>query len=722
VKSVPSRFASPRLALALSLAVVAGANADEGMWMPRQIPELAGELKAAGMELDPARLTDLTGDPMGAVVSLGGCTASFVSPQGLIVTNHHCVYGSMQYNSTPERDLIQQGFLAAARADELPAAPGSYVYVTSAIRDVTREVLGEPDATLADADFARAVERRSRALVDACERPGGVRCNVARFYEGALFLEITQMEIRDVRLVYAPGAGIGNFGGEIDNWMWPRHTGDFGFLRAYVGPDGQAADPAPANVPYRPKHWLKIATEGVDEGELVWIPGYPGRTYRYRTAAEVAAARELAMPTHVAWARDLIARLDGESRRGRAVEIANYARIRGLANGMKKYEGILLGLADGRVEAERIERERRLAEAAGGADVMARLEALESERRASERHDLVLDWIDRASPMLGQAIKLWRLAEERPLPDLEREEGFRERDHSRLLQSITRAQRSIEAASDRAGLRYLLARAAELPVDQRLAPLDARLEATGAATAEARIERLLDALYDGTALGDLAARQAMAEESTAQLAARHDPMLDLARELAPVLAARRARERAREGAMLRVRPAYLALLAAQSGGRLYPDANSTLRFTYGRVTGYQPRDGVAYRPRTTLAGVVAKATGVEPFAAPPALLEAARRVPEAYVDPRLGTLPVDFLSTCDITGGNSGSPTLNARGEIVGLAFDGNWEGVVSDYRFRSEIVRTIHVDAVYMRWVMDEVDRAHELLREMSLPVHTAD
>ncbi|MBZ0090141.1 MAG: S46 family peptidase, partial [Thermoanaerobaculia bacterium] len=150
--------------------------------------------------------------------------------------------------------------------------------------------------------------------------------------------------------------------------------------------------------------------------------------------------------------------------------------------------------------------------------------------------------------------------------------------------------------------------------------------------------------------------------------------------------------------------------------------NSTLRFTYGKVTGYTPRDAVVYQPRTTLAGVVAKATGVEPFVAPAALLGAAKRVPAAYLDAQLGSVPVDFLSTCDITGGNSGSPTLNGRGEVVGLAFDGNWEGVVSDFRFDPEIVRTIHVDAVYMRWVMDEVDHAHELLREMSLPVYTAD
>ena len=715
--------------LCASMLAAAAARGEEGMWMPAQIPDLAPELAAAGMELDPARLADLTGDPMGAVISLGGCTASFVSPEGLIVTNHHCVYGSVQFNSTPERDLIQNGFLAATRADELPAAPGSYVYVTTGIRDVSAEVLGGLEPGVEDAERARRVERRERELVDACEAPGGRRCRVASFYEGSLFLEVTQLEIRDVRLVYASAEGIGNFGGETDNWMWPRHTGDFGFLRAYVSPGGQPADPSPDNVPYRPEHWLKVATKGVQPGDLVWIPGYPGRTYRYRTEVEVASAREFTMPAYVRLAKDLIAILERENQRGKAVEIANYGRIRGYANAMKKYEGILLASRDGSLEAQRAERERRIsallasdpALAAELGDPVAALAALDAEKRSTERRDQVLDALTRfGSVMLSQATTLWRLAEERPKPDLDREDAYRDRDRSRLMQGIARAQRSIEAGSDRAGLRHVLGLAVELPAGQRIAALDERLAATGKATDGERIEAFLDGLYAGTRTAELEVRRAMAKESTEQLAARGDSMIDFARALAPVAAERRARDRALEGAALRVRPAYMKALQKLANGRLYPDANSTLRFTWGKVSGYQPRDAVAYAPRTTLAGVLEKATGEEPFHAPAALLAAARTIPPGYLDPALGSVPVDFLSTCDITGGNSGSPTLNGRGELVGLAFDGNWEGMVSDYRFDPDVVRTIHVDAVYMRWVMDEVDRAHGLLREMGLPVLT--
>ncbi len=702
------------------LLLAAGVPAEEGMWMPSQIPELAAELRAAGMTLDATRLADLTGDPMGAVVSLGGCTASFVSPQGLIITNHHCVYGSLQFNSTPERNLIANGFLAANLAGELPAAPGTYVYVTTGIRDVTKEVLGNPAVKLLDADYARQVERRSRELVDACEKPGGQRCNVARFFEGSLFLEITQMEIRDVRLTYASGEGIGNFGGEVDNWMWPRHTGDFGFLRAYVAPDGKPADFAKENVPYRPRHFMKMATEGVKEGDFVWIAGYPGRTFRYRTLDEVETAHEFTLPQSVRWSKDEIALLEQENLRGKPVELANYSRIRGMANGMKKFEGQLLAMRGGAVEEQRATRERLLASEAAPAAALATLRSLNAQRRKTEQRDTVLAWLGRSSPMLGQAMTIWRMSEERPKADLDRDDGFRERDLSRYRQGIARSQRSIEPGSDRATLRYALEQAVALPAEQRIAALDEALQATGMADDAQRIEALLDKLYTGTKMADLEARKAAAEQSSAELAARGDSMLDLARALAPLAAERREADRALEGATLRHRPVYLEGLEKVASRRLYPDANGTLRFTYGKVRGYTPRDGAVYKPQTTVAGVVAKATGERPFDAPQALLDAAKVIVPAYLDAELRSVPVDFLSTCDITGGNSGSATLNGKGEIVGLAFDGNWEGVVSDFLFDPATVRTIHVDARYIRWVMDEVDHAHDLLREMGLPVYT--
>jgi len=247
--------------LAVVVAAVAiGAFAGEGMWMPQQVPQLAAQLQQMGMKMDPNKLADLTGDPLGAVISLGGCTASFVSPDGLIVTNHHCAFGSVQYNSTPQRDLITTGFLARTRDEELNAAPGTKVWVTNRIEDVTARVTGSLPKT--DIDRQKTIEQREKDLVAACEKPGGVRCRVASFFEGSQYLMTTQQELSEIKLVYAPARAIGEFGGEVDNFEWPRHTGDWSMYRAYQ--NGQ---------PYHPAHWLKVSAEGMNNGDFVLVAG-----------------------------------------------------------------------------------------------------------------------------------------------------------------------------------------------------------------------------------------------------------------------------------------------------------------------------------------------------------------------------------------------------------------------------------------------------------------
>ena len=220
----------------LALGVVPVANAVEGMFTPDQLPEIAKDLRAKGLKMQPGQISDLTGFPMGAVVSLGGCTASFVSPQGLVVTNHHCAYGSIQYNSTEEQNYLEDGFLAANLAAELPAAPGSRIFVTVGLDDVTGDVTGGLGADLSGEDRFAAIDANRKALVSACEEDAGHRCRVASFYGGLQYKLIKQLEIKDVRLTYAPAGPIGKYGGDIDNWQWPRHTGDFAFYRAYVSP------------------------------------------------------------------------------------------------------------------------------------------------------------------------------------------------------------------------------------------------------------------------------------------------------------------------------------------------------------------------------------------------------------------------------------------------------------------------------------------------------
>lgn len=711
-------------------ATAALAQSWEGMWMPQQVPQLAERLRAKGLEIDPAQFADLTGFPMGAVVSLGGCSASFVSPQGLIVTNHHCVYGSLQYNSTPQRDLITNGFLARTMSEEIQASPDARVYVTTDIQDVTRDIIGTFQAKISDVDRQKTIERRQKEMVSACEKGGGVRCQVASFFEGSQYLKITQMEIRDVRLVYAPAESVGAFGGEIDNWMWPRHCGDFGFYRAYVGKDGKPADFSKENVPYQPRHWLRVSTADMDPGDLMIIAGYPGVTFRYETAGEVRFTQESFFPNAIKYRRDLIAILEQAGKDNKDIAIKNASRIRGLANFMKKYEGTLTGFKRGNLIEQRLREEetvrrqlgRDAAALAKFNATMKEIEDLNARVEKTNQRDTALGWLYVSSPMLSQANTLYRLSVERAKKDLERSAGYQERDVPRLKAAVARAQRTIEPKSDRAGLRTFLLEAAKLPADQRIPAIDEALGRTGESTVERQVEAFLDQLYANTRIGDLEARQQMFDETNAQLMGRNDSLIELAAGLRKLGDQNQKREEAVKGAMSRLRPQYLAALRQVRGGLLAPDANSTLRVSFGEVRGYEARDAVQYEPFTTIEGILEKDTGEDPFNSPRELLEAARAKQfGSYVDPDLGALPVDFLSTGDITNGSSGSATINRRGELVGLAFDGNYEAMGSDYLVNPEVTRTIHVDTRYMVWIMDRVDGAHNLLCEMGLPVQFA-
>ena len=695
--------------LALSLTSIRGAP--PGMWLPSQLPEIAGDLKTAGLTLDPRRLADLAAAPMGAIVSLKGCSASFVSADGLIATNHHCVLGALQHNATPDRDLIADGFLARRLEDEIPARPDARVLVTTGIRDVTAQVLPSQEASLADALRWRRVERHRKEIVAECEKQrAGRRCEVKGFFGGETFLLLEALEIRDVRLVYAPALGIGNFGDEEDNWMWPRHTGDFGFYRAYVAPDGNPAAPSPRNVPYRPRHFLKVSTRDVDPGDLVMVVGFPGTTHRLESAAELAEAEAFELPTSVRYRTALLRELRAHGEKDPAIALANTSRVASLENYLKKHRGTLAALArDGLVARKRAEEAQLRERVAGLAAVQAEVERVLERRRATRERDAVLEWLATASPMLEQAQKLVRLAHNRARPDLERDFGYQTRDRADLEAALERAQRQIEPASDRAGLRLFLQEAAELPASQRLEPIDRLVAAAGG------LDPLLDRTYGGTRLEDLERRRSLLDADVAAMAAAGDPMLALALALWPVHAAIDAREDEVEGALLRLRPRLIAARRTVAGGTLAPDANGTLRVIYGRVEGYTPRDGLAAVPQTTVTGVLEKDTGQRPFDSPERLLEKARaRDFEGYLDPELGTLPVDFLSTCSVTNGSSGSATLNAWGELVGLAFDTNLEAVSADFVFDPRWTRTIHVDARYMLWVMGAVDGATELLQEI--------
>jgi hypothetical protein len=724
-----SRFSKFVLCAALLAATAVGLRADQGMWMPQQIPDLAAKLRAMGFAGDPKAFADLTGQPMGAIVSLGGCTASFVSPDGLIVTNHHCVTGGLQFNSTPQRNLLTDGFLAKTSDDELSNGPGSRVFVTTSVKDVTDAITGNIEAKATDRERNDLIDRRVKERVAACEKDG-LRCSVTSFFEGLKYFEIAQLEIRDVRLVYAPAEGIGVFGGETDNWRWPRHTGDWSFLRAYVGKDGKPAAYAKDNVPYKPAHWLKVSAAGANPGDLVFVVGYPGRTFRHRTFAEIKETTEWALPRTVRLFEEQLALIDTLSANNKELAIKLSGRVQGLNNSLTNSKGVLEGLQKGGALATKEAQEKELLAWIAATpdrqkqygDVLPAMAQLQADGEKVRERNAILGLLSSSSSYLNAAQTVYRLSIQRTKKDLDRDAGYQERDWGRIKESLDRLQRSLDPTADRALLKWATGLAAALPATQRIELLDTALglwPAMSTADANATIDRWLDRLYAGTKIGDRDARLAMIDKSTADLTAAGDQFIALAAALEPLAESVREWTKNRAGAYARLRPRYMQALLAKSGGLVAPDANSTLRVTFGQIKGVDAKDGLLYKPQTTLSGIVEKQTGEGDFNAPKKQIDAIRafeaKPQSPYVYPPLKDVPVNFLSTVDTTGGNSGSPTLNARGELVGLLFDGTYESVSSDYLFDEVKTRSIHVDSRYMLWNMTDVDGAAHLVKEMN-------
>jgi len=715
------KFASLCFALASTVTI-----ADEGMWQPHQLPSIADKLVDAGLKLDPSSLTDLTGFPMGAIVSLGGCTASFVSDKGLVATNHHCVYGSVQYNSTEDNNLLKNGFLAKSFKDELPATPGSRIYVTEEITPVTKIINAALNSNMTGAQRYKSIEHSSKSLVAECESDSKYRCSVVNFHGGLEYYLFKQLTIRDVRLVHAPASSIGKYGGDIDNWMWPRHTGDYGFYRAYVGKDGQPADFNVDNVPYEPKHHLKVNKNSVDEDDYIMVLGYPGRTNRYRTAFEVENQFTWTYPQAKAYREEIIELIYDNSAPGSDVRIKYESTLASLANYAKNYGSMIESYNKGSTLARKQLLESSLSNWIDSdnarknkyGDALKGLNNLIQQDQQSQARDLILGYIN-YSKMFSTANRLYRLSLENKKPNIERKSGYQERDIARFEQSMKAVNRRYDADIDKKIILAMFKHYMQLPKSQRLASLDAFFNVDKNYNQQ-QFQAKLEKMYQTTKLSEQSNRIAWMSKAPLEFTNSDDPFIQLA---IATHAERMNIEEASEelaGNIQSYRPKYMEALIAYFNSQdlpVYADANSTLRVTYGNVKGYSPQDGLVATPFTTIEGIVRKDTGISPFDAPKKQLALIKEKQYGeYSKQDLGSVPVNFLGTLDITGGNSGSPTLNDKAEFVGLVFDGVYESIIGDWDYDTKLNRSIHVDIKYMLWVMEHVDGATNLIEEMDI------
>jgi hypothetical protein len=702
-----------------------------GMWLPQQmtLPAHVEAFRSMGVALDAQQLADPLAAPLAAVVSLGGCTGSFVSPEGLIVTNHHCVQGALELNTDKKQNhnLVEDGFLAATRAEEKSAGPAQRVYVAQAFKDVTKDMrdglgkIKDPVARKKESD------NRMKALLAACERDRPeIRCSVRPYFGGGLYIQSESLEIRDVRLVYAPARSVGDYGGETDNWNWPRHTGDWSFYRAYVGKDGKPADYSPDNVPFQSRSHLQVTTAGLSPGDFVMVTGYPGRTARTRTASEIHHEVEWALPYQIAFLKERYAIAESHVADDSATGTKATVLKQQIQNRLANDQGVLAGLTKGDLLPQKDALDQKIKQWAARpgheADKQAidKLEQLDAEIRRTARVDFDRERAFDGSRLLSTALELTQWADERTKSDEARRPGYQDRDLRPASAAQRQFTRRFDRTLDRAAFRLALVRALQLPATDRpwlAALLDSK---PGARIDEPQIDKALDAWYGAQQIEDEKLRLALLETGTlAQLKASKDPFIKAAQRIWPVVKAEQARGDARQGESLLALPSYVAAMKEVLGGQLAPDANGSLRVTYGTVKSFKPGSKEpADSPFTTASQILGKDTGKEPFNSPSKLLAAIKAKNYGpYADPALGgELPIDFLTDLDTTGGNSGSPTLNRKGELVGLLFDGTLDGVASDFVFNPTTTRSICVDARYMVWTMDLLDGGDHLLREMGL------
>ena len=741
--------------LLLGSVLTLSAQADEGQWQPHQLKQLQSEFDRVGIQLPASQVADLDAYPLNAVIGLGYCSASFVSPQGLVITNHHCAYGAIQNNSSAERNLIEAGFLAKSLAEELPAGPQERLYITEQVTDVTEQVLGELDDELHGLARYEAIQAQKKALIAGCETSDNYRCSVRAFHHGMQYFLIKQLMLKDVRLVYAPPGALGNFGGDIDNFEYPRHTADFAFVRGYVSPTGEPTEYAEQNVPYQPASYLKVNAQGINPGDGILVAGYPGRTSRYKLVDEIRFAAEWDYPHQLRQYNRYLEVVAQHSAKNPQAAVKYASRVKSINNRLKKRQGLLDGFKATDIIGIKAEQEdafmQWLAADSERNAYKANVEQLKTlvaeQQQLLQRQSVYQDATQ--SDLLGAAVRLYRLAKESEKPDAERELGYQTRNLPMIKARIKRLQSRYLPSVDQAIWSDALQHYLMLGSDKRVPALDTALAIT-ASTQPQQMAEKVKALYAASSLQAVEGRLAWIGQPVSAFTTSADPLIQLAVALYDTNIAMERERKALAGKLAESRPQYMQALIEynrEQGKPVYPDANSTLRVSYGQVDGYPAADGVYKTPFTSLRGLVQKHQGKKPFIVPEATLQAYKEqrfgpyyrgtLVQQQADQKscwlfgnwlcsvgqqpgkqfkLNSVPVNFLSSADTTGGNSGSPVLNGKGELVGLNFDSTYESITKDWYFNAEITRAIHVDIRYILWLMDEVDHADNLLQEMGI------
>lgn len=713
-----------RLILLVFISISTLVRADEGMWLPLFIERLNYvDMQKEGLKLTPEEIYSVNHSSLkDAIIQFGnGCTGEIVSSQGLVFTNHHCGYGSIQSHSTIDHDYLADGFWAMSMKEELPNE-GLTARFLVRIEDVSKRVLTELNDNMTEDQRSEKVSEISKTIIDEATKGNGYQARVASFFEGNEFYLFVYEVFRDVRLVGAPPSSIGKFGADTDNWMWPRHTGDFSIFRVYTSPDGKPADYSENNVPLKPKHHLPISLAGVEKGDFAMIMGYPGSTERYTTSWGVDQSININNPTIVNIRAKKLGIMREDMNANRDVNIKYASKYASIANYWKYFIGQTKGLKRLKVyeQKQKIEsdftnwvnaspeRKTKYGEVLTGF-----ANAYKTQNEYLTQRIYYSEAIARGAEIMTLANAFMGVEKELSLPEPNQEKLTRMKES--LKKYIDRHFKNYNEPTDR----KLLAAMFQMYYNNVPENQQPQLFRTMVAGNKMDFNKMANRIFDKSLFKTKANVEALAANPDVKKL-RKDPAFTLMKAFSDEYFKYQKNTEEAENMLQKSSRLFIAgLREMQPEKKFYPDANSTMRLTYGKVLDYYPADAVHYDFYTTMNGIMEKEDSTNwEFVVPDKLKELYESKDFGQYG-KDGKMPVCFISTNDITGGNSGSPIMNANGELIGLAFDGNWEAMSGDIAFEPELQRTINVDVRYVLFIIDKYAGAKNLINELTLVKH---
>ena len=695
------------------------AKADEGMWLPSLISQRIGDMQAKGFRLDAEDIYSINQASLkdAVVMFARGCSAELISPEGLLLTNHHCGYAQIQKHSSVEHDYLKDGFWAMSRSEELPNE-GLTVSFLERMEDVTPVILKGYEESMSESERVNLVRRNSDELLKSVtDEEKGLRATVEALYYGNQYFLFVYREYKDIRLVGAPPSSIGKFGGETDNWMWPRHTGDFSLFRIYADKDNNPAEYSPENVPFKPKKYFKISTAGVQEGDFTFIYGFPGSTQEYIHSEGVRYISEISDPHKVALRSLRLDIFNKHMAASQDVRIKYSTKKARVANAWKKWQGEAGGIRKMKTVETKKKFEADFTEWAKGTEYEGLIEKIGDLCREMEIHQYLIDYYietARSFEAASFAANIGRYC----IPNRKDEPV----DLTKLKKHTDEFFKDYYLPIDKECFIVLMeAFDKNIDIEDKPDYFKAKMAAYG--SAEAWIEDMMRS----TVYVDRERMNAIGESDREIL--ENDPVKEFYVKMTEWIIPHSVKvQQISQDLQLAYRDymrgqmEYADALAAEGKGpaegskAFYPDANLTLRVAYGNIKGYSPSDGIYYRPSSTLAGIIEKDNPeIFDYNIPQSLRDLyATRDFGRWTDAS-GEVPVCFIATNHTSGGNSGSPVINADGNLIGINFDRVWEGTMSDIDFDPDFCRNISLDVRYVLFIIDKLANADHLLEEMT-------